>query len=660
MNEGTGATAFDKSGSGNAGTLTGGASWAEDGKLGKSVALNGTTGYIDGGSAFDFTSQDFTFSFWIYLNSYSSDVGGQGPVILYKGQYQNNGYYSQIGSGGEINFSTNQGGVNQNTSSNAGGIPLSAWTLVTFARSGATVTIYSNGVDVTSSHGTHSNPASSADTFRLGHYNSANIHTNGAFDDLRVYTRTLSAHEVARLYQQGSAKRASVNTTGLVGYWRFNEGAGTTAADVGSGRNTGTLTGSPTWVSGKYGGGLSFGGQDSGDYVDVGNSASINSISRAITVAGWVKLNALQTYGYILSNDRDCCGPFQGYSLFGMRGSNSPPSFQIWDSDNTAHSVAGGSALPLNSWQHVVGTYDGATMSVYINGALSNNASSSFTIATPASYNLSIGSMGAFPANYVLDGSVDDVRIYNRALSPAEIANLYNDSSTSRITKINTSSSGVSNGLVGWWTFDGSDLTSTTVADRSGQGNNGTLNGGPRPASGRRGQALYFDGSNDYVSTGVTNLPNAAPLSIAAWLKLPAGSSGKALARWEGGPDSFNFLLAAGIGSTPSFYARGNGNNNLYNATGTTAFAAGTWYHVVATIDSSNTTNLFVNGVLEQTQSVVSFGGNGSNSTTFFMGAGQDSGTVFDSPFAGFFDDVRIYNRVLSAAEVLQLYNMGK
>src|SRR3989338_2465947 len=59
---------------------------------------------------------------------------------------------------------------------------------------------------------------------------------------------------------------------------------------------------------------------------------------------------------------------------------------------------------------------------------------------------------------------------------------------------------GLTNGLVGYWSFDGKDMAGNTAYDRSGQGNNGTLTNGPTRAIGKIGQGLSFDGSNDYVA----------------------------------------------------------------------------------------------------------------------------------------------------------------
>ena len=93
-----------------------------------------------------------------------------------------------------------------------------------------------------------------------------------------------------------------------------------------------------------------------------------------------------------------------------------------------------------------------------------------------------------------------------------------------RTAKINSSqNSKLTNGLVGMWSFNGPDMSGVTAYDRSGQGNNGTLTNGPSRVAGKIGQALSFDGVNDYVSIGnsatLQNLPDAGPFSVAFWVR---------------------------------------------------------------------------------------------------------------------------------------------
>src|SRR3990167_7887572 len=76
---------------------------------------------------------------------------------------------------------------------------------------------------------------------------------------------------------------------------------------------------------------------------------------------------------------------------------------------------------------------------------------------------------------------------------------------------------GLSEGLVGYWSFDGPDMSGNTATDRSGQGNNGTLTNGPKRAIGRICQALDFDGVNDAVSTAASVTVGSSIMTLALW-----------------------------------------------------------------------------------------------------------------------------------------------
>ncbi len=122
------------------------------------------------------------------------------------------------------------------------------------------------------------------------------------------------------------------------------------------------------------------------------------------------------------------------------------------------------------------------------------------------------------------NGKIDDVRIYNRALSPTEVKQLYN-LGTANAAHSNTVA--LSNGLVGYWTFDGPamDWRKNQVADASGNGNTGSLvslGTTTAPTPGKIGQALKFDGSTSYVDIGnvsALSFDRTTPFTISMWLK---------------------------------------------------------------------------------------------------------------------------------------------
>lgn len=192
----------------------------------------------------------------------------------------------------------------------------------------------------------------------------------------------------------------------MVGMWSFDEGSGASAYDASGRGNTGTLTNSPTWQLGsncRAGGCLSFNGIN--NYVQLGASQSYAS---AVTVSAWVFHNAASDWDDIIAGG---CGNV----LFGF--SNNYLSFG-GQCNNPFNPIVYASNIN-GAWRHVAGVYNGSVAVLYVDGnaVASSTRSGSFSVFTPR-----IGGEGA-TENF--DGRIDDVRIYNRALSATEIKNIY-------------------------------------------------------------------------------------------------------------------------------------------------------------------------------------------------------------------------------------------
>ena len=186
-------------------------------------------------------------------------------------------------------------------------------------------------------------------------------------------------------------------TTGLIGWWKFDEGSGTSTTDSSNSGNTGALQNTPTWVKGNIGPyALNFNG--SNQYV----SASLAVASTPFSVSCWV---------YVLS-----------YTIGAAAistGNNTNWFLQIGGTDQWQFEAATSlSAAPIGVWQHLVGTDNGTTAVIYINGVQIGSTAHSFGAST--SVNFGRRSDG----NY-FHGYIDDVRIYNRTLSASDVVQLY-------------------------------------------------------------------------------------------------------------------------------------------------------------------------------------------------------------------------------------------
>src|SRR3989344_5537130 len=231
---------------------------------------------------------------------------------------------------------------------------------------------------------------------------------------------------------------SDATTRGLVGYWNFEEGTGTTAADSTDQGNDGTLTGGPTWVSGKAGNGaaLDFDGTD--DFVDIGTGPSTVN-----TVAFWVNPTTTTEYPVDLNGTE-----------------------YVWINSGTV--TAQGFTSPT----------------IYVNGVVSSTVSAGswqhVVVTTGTSLNASDLDIGRVEGTGNHEGRIDEVRIYNRALSAAEIKMLYNHGGPVIHLKMDEGSGSI-------------------LFDATGNNNHGKVSGATF-AAGQFGTALDFDGSGDAVS----------------------------------------------------------------------------------------------------------------------------------------------------------------
>jgi len=201
-------------------------------------------------------------------------------------------------------------------------------------------------------------------------------------------------------------------------------------------------------------------------------------------------------------------------------------------------------------------------------------------------------------------------------------------------------------GLVGWWRFD--EASGTTATDSSGSGNTGTLVGGITRVAGKVGSALSFtNGSMVKGSNAGTDFPiSGAPRTLAAWVKTPAGAPDSVVFGFgtATGPDESRFYLQI-VGGSVSAAIGGTG----WAISGTTRVDDGAWHHLAGIYEGSGTNmvRVYVDGQLDEYSTVAQVPNTGTGSN---WQIGQALGGTW--PFAGSIDEVRLYNRALSAPEI--------
>ena len=210
---------------------------------------------------------------------------------------------------------------------------------------------------------------------------------------------------------------ASAQASGLVAAYSFNEGTGNIVTDLSGNGNTGTISGAAWTSNGKYSKGLSFNGVNS--YVDIGNAASLQ-LTGSMTWSAWINAAATPADdGIILAKSDNTSGwqlktsPDTGPHRFGAAITASSGS-RVQRYSVTSRS--------LNTWYHVAGVYNASarTMDVYINGIPDDGVLSGTVPASQVNSSVN-ANIGRRMGGYYFNGTIDEVRIYNRALSQSEI-----------------------------------------------------------------------------------------------------------------------------------------------------------------------------------------------------------------------------------------------
>ncbi|TVL96776.1 MAG: hypothetical protein CV087_23275 [Candidatus Brocadia sp. WS118] len=271
-------------------------------------------------------------------------------------------------------------------------------------------------------------PLTSYSDMRIGHSRVNDGYFNGIIDDVCIYNRTLSSQEVVDIYQLLTGSNDQISQTSQQLCYKFDEGNGTIATDTSGNGNDGTVSGA-VWTTGKNGSGLQFDGVD--DYVSIPcmnyDEISItawfyknaNDTVNADSIFGGWKWNASVQYKEGLELR------FYSYNSnelqFGMITKNSSGNrlerFATYKFSNS-----------VGSWYHVAGTYNKATgeQKLYVNGQLVNTTThpAGNTIVPLTSYSdMRIGHSRVNDGYF--NGIIDDVRIYNRALSSQEVLDAY-------------------------------------------------------------------------------------------------------------------------------------------------------------------------------------------------------------------------------------------
>ena len=489
-------------------------------------------------------------------------------------------------------------------------------------------------------------------TISIG-YGTTNSYLYGTIKNVKLWKKALTDQQLqnmTKMNDEPTARNAIKKTTvvstptdGLVGYWNFDEGRGTQADDTSTNNNVGTLTNGPTWVDGRNGKALHFSNADGklGNFVTTPCLNLSRNSEESTSASFWINPLSTQT---------SANAPLILYSQTFAVGINTTAPFALRfrpESGGTTKTVILPSSILANQYTFVTVVFtQNKEVKFYINGKLKQTSPYPY-ITDACTGNFIIG--GHTGAYNGIQADIDELRIYNKALSQNEITDIY---TTSKKTIVNTSQNDkVTNGLVGLWSFNGPDMNwaTNTAYDRSGQNNHGTITNMDKTqvTPGKVGQALRFDGSDDYIQVSDSGLPiGDSPRSIIAWIKTQSCIGLDHIVHYGSGNagNSWGIVLSGCKLQAHEWY--------VYQNLGTVPLNQ--WTQVAIVLGVGGVKTHYINGVSVGTTTYVP-----NTVASGIMRIGSRISTPVEF-FDGSIDEVRLYNRALSATEVMSLYTMGR
>jgi len=467
-----------------------------------------------------------------------------------------------------------------------------------------------------------------------------------------------------RINPAGSKIQISSLQKGLVGYWNLDSESYNPATkrftDKSAFSNHGTSINAASFTTdhnGQANQAMTFNGTS--DYIDAGNGASLNIGTSPTTFEFWIKTSTLGQPGDVTTIISNRNANSDGYNIVATL------SVIEWYSPKTGAWFDASYNIHDGIWHHVVVVRNGtgSNNKVYVDGVSKTiSGSSGNSLGDPAStLNTRFGMLQYATNERYLNGMLDEVRIYNRALSQAEITLLYN----SYRPKISAGS--LQKGLVLDMPMDsGYTKSATVLTDRTPYSNNGTAAGGVTIGS----DYTTFDGSTGYVDAGngaSLNITNA--ITISAWVNfIDLSLYGTDASKIEGIVIKADEPSGAFI--TSSYYLtfdprsainrlsftivkNSTTSSSVYISAFNSLISINTWHYIVATYDI-NSMNIYLDGVLKATTVSPDY------PIQYVAKTVKIGGGLTSRYFNGSIDEVRIYNRALSQAEITLLYDMGK
>jgi hypothetical protein len=456
-------------------------------------------------------------------------------------------------------------------------------------------------------------------------YRSKNFPINDVISviELQVWDITSSSEIfIDDLQISGETSVCAMPPSGIVSWWS-GDGHPFDLID----ENHGTMLNGATYADGMVGRSFSLDGVD--DTVHVPDSESLQAITNNFSIEAWVKPSSLPSGDpYYDSGIVVREGYVKGFALV-TKGD----TFGLWiGTDSVPGVIATSGPITTTNWYHVVGTYDGSNARIYVDGELENTQPATIVINNVDLY---IGSTAG--GQRFFNGLIDEVAIYNRTLTDAEISAIYH---AGYAGKCKPCFSPPAN-MVSWWPLN--EGTGTIAKDIHGA-NNGVINGATWSA-GKVAWALRFDGLDDYVDipNSASTLLNNSAGTITAWVKPSVIGGNDIIAAFGSGNNG------EGIGLGILEKVRIYHHTGAYDWQSTTSVSANTWTFLAYTWDGT-TEYIYNNGEFSESR---------LRNFNYVPGKARIGHGFWGDPdnaFPGLIDEVEVYNRTLTAEEIAAIY----
>jgi hypothetical protein len=597
------------------------------GKSDYGARFNGSSSYISGVPALTNSNAEFTISMWFKCNTTASSQ------YLF-GEIRENGTYDPLfliwlNTSGYLNTEF------RNNSSSTSGVTITdstnycddSWHHIVSILTTSQMKMYIDGSEVSSSPANISGVCD-VNNISIGARNNRGTNGNwfnGDIDQVRIFSKALSSNEVGKLYGNGAGEIACAYTSTTddaaypianTAYYKLDNNSKDSA------RSTG-----------KFNEGAIFNGSSSKIVLPTSTfSPSTFSLS------AWCNVTSDTDENTILELFDNQTYPNHTTIVLSAGGTGYSSRFLLRNYATNQYNYNPSGTVSKNVWKHYAMTYDGSTVKSYIDGSLvdSGSLTLSNTVGTISSIQIGLSS-----GSRHLNGSIDQVRIYNTALDSTDVSNLYaetvSDTSTLSFPSGKTAIAtyqldGNSTDLSG--NYNGTDTnvayaydgTETNIEYRFG----------------KFGQAAVFNGSSSYITSNSLPSIGTGDFTFSCWFNQNSGSSQGALFS-----TTTQWFAANGSVSPKVLMV----TDDTVTKKGDITYSQGTWNHAVFARES---------GVLKIYQ----------NGTEVFSGAYTDSwdmtqfgigvARAFGSRvyyFNGLIDQVRIYSSALSSSQVTQLYN---